>query len=124
MIKVGWGNTKQEYLIWQFQEDWHMKDYRQAFNKTADLLASQGISPILVDMRLVGSKNLLAMAYESLQYKTFLTNRVIFVGTLTLLRPIYTMLCNLLAQKGIRVSLVETMDEAYQIIIQEKTSRV
>ena len=119
MIKVGWGNTKQNYLIWQFQEDWQMSDYHRAFDKTAELLMSRKDIPIMVDMRNIGSANLLVMAHDSLRYKIFLTNRVIFVGSLSFMLPIYAILSHILSQKRIKVSLVETIDEAYKMIMEE-----
>jgi len=124
MIKVGWGNTKQEYLIWQFQKGWQVTDYHQAFDTTASLLSSHKNMPIMVDLRNIGNANLLGMAYESLHYKTFLSNRIIFVGRLSIMHPVYALLAHVLIQKSINVSLVETMDEAYKMVMEEKSSQV
>jgi len=42
MIVVGWGNTKQTYIVWRFMEGWEMKGYERAFDQTANLVQASG----------------------------------------------------------------------------------
>ncbi|MEM9955254.1 MAG: hypothetical protein AAF846_26845 [Chloroflexota bacterium] len=120
MFKVGWGNSKQNYIVWQRQGDINSTSYVQAIEASCALLAQIAADvPFLIDLRGCDYVALIDVLYKGLLMRPDIgPQQLVILGSSVELMQVYTALSSELDKYLLQLKIVEDVDQAYAALMQ------